>query len=242
MLGFLFAVLAAIPSFAQAPKMPALTSPVVDDAGILPNRDRRELEEWLFDYHRRGKAQIQVVIVQSLGGLPIEQYSIKLMENWKIGDAKRDNGVLFLAAMDERAMRLEVGQGLEGAITDAHSKRILDQRAQALFAAGKYGQGIVSVVVEVMRLADPEYTESGEGAEPSGKIKIPTWLIIILLILFMTIGGGRRRRRGLLGAFGGGFGGGYLGGGGFGGGGFGGGGGWSGGGGGFSGGGASSNW
>lgn len=220
-------------------KLPALTGPVIDEVGYLTRSDRQELMQLLYDFNRRGVAQVQVLIVSDLQGLPIEQASIEITDKWQLGDKKKDNGVLFLIAAQERAMRIEVGQGLEGAIPDITAKRIISDQVIPLFRAQRYSAGIVVGVHEILRLADKEFAAEKKLDEPTSKAgDIPIFVIIAILIIIS-----------LLGRFGGGRGHFYRGGGGWGGGGFGGwgggsggGGGWSGGGGGFSGGGASGNW
>lgn len=235
-IGFLVTSLTASADF----KVPALRGPVMDQVGYLSRSDRQDLMQLIYDFNRRGKAQIQVLIVDSLGGEPIEQASIKITDQWKLGDKAKDNGVLFLISAKDRAMRIEVGQGLEGAIPDIRAKQIISDQVIPLFRAQRFSTGIVVGVHEIMVLADKEFADERniqEGAS-TGK-NIPVGVIIFLLIVISVLGrfGGGRGRYIRGGAWGGGIGG--MGGGGFGGGG---GGGWSGGGGGFSGGGASGNW
>lgn len=225
-------------SWAQAQfKVPTLTGPVVDQVGYLTRGDRQELMQLLYDFNKRGKAQVQVLIVPDLQGYPIEQVSIQITDQWKLGDKTKDNGVLFLIAAQERAMRIEVGQGLEGAIPDITAKRIISDQVIPLFRAKRFSAGVVVGVHEILRLADQEFADQNNLQEKSDGGDIP---ILVFVVLFIIIS--------ILGRFGGGRGryyhggGGWGGGGGLGGGGFGGGGGWSGGGGGFSGGGASGNW
>ncbi|MGZ3771843.1 MAG: TPM domain-containing protein [Bdellovibrio sp.] len=223
-------------------KVPALTGPVIDEVGYLTRSDRQELMQLLYDFNRRGKAQLQVLIVPDLQGYPIEQASIQIVDKWQLGTKKKDNGILFLIAANERAMRIEVGQGLEGAIPDITAKRIISDQVIPLFRAKRYSAGIVVGVNEILTLADKEFAdEKNLQREDSGGGlgDIPIFVIIAVLIVISILGrfgGGRGRYLG----GGGGWGGGGFGGGGWGGGG--GGGGWSGGGGGFSGGGASGNW
>lgn len=236
-----FFLFLSLGSWAQTTfKVPPLTGPVIDQVGFLTRSDRQELMQLLYDFNKRGKAQVQVLIVPDLQGFPIEQASIQITDQWKLGSAKKDNGVLFLIAAQERALRIEVGQGLEGAIPDITAKRIISDQVIPLFRAKRYSAGVVVGVHEILRLADKEFAdENNLKEEDSGGID-PTLFVIIVLFIIISI----------LGRFGGGRGrfyrGGGWGGGGFGGGGGwssgGGGGGWSGGGGGFSGGGASGNW
>lgn len=219
-------------------KVPALSGPVIDEVGYLTRSDRQELMQLLYDFNRRGKAQLQVLIVNDLQGYPIEEASIQVVDKWQLGEKKKDNGVLFLISAKERAMRIEVGQGLEGAIPDITAKRIISDQVIPLFRAKRYSAGIIIGVNEILTLADKEFADEKnlQREESGGLGDIPVFVIFAVLIVIS-----------LLGRFGGGRGryyhggGGWGGGGGFGGSG-GGGGGWSGGGGGFSGGGASGNW
>lgn len=220
-------------------KIPALTAPVIDEVGFLSRNDRQELMQLLYDFNRRGKAQVQVLIIPSLEGMPIEQASIEIVDKWKLGDEKKDNGVLFLIAAQDRKLRIEVGQGLEGAIPDALANRIINDQVVPLFRAKRISAGIVVGVHEILRLADKEFADENIHDSPKRGGDIPAFVILLLIIVIGVLGrfgGGRgRHMRGGYGGYGGGLGGGF-------GGSSGGGGGWSGGGGGFSGGGASGGW
>jgi uncharacterized protein len=240
---FLFAILIGLPfAYGQTEfQVPRLSGPVMDEVGYLTRSDERELTQVLYDFNRRGVAQVQVLIVPSLQGIPIEQASIQIADQWKLGDEKKDNGVLFLISAQDRAMRIEVGQGLEGAIPDVYAKRIISDQVIPLFRAKKFSAGIVMGVHQIITLADKEFADTNQLEKSSEGGNLPIGLVIVLLIIIIVLGrfggGGRGNFRGrgygVLGGLGG------LGGGGFGGGG---GGGWSGGGGGFSGGGASGGW
>jgi uncharacterized protein len=255
LLAFLFMTTAA---FAQTFKVPALTGPVVDGAGILDRATERVLEGGLRKLRDAGGSQINVLTVESLGGLSIEEASIKTTDQWKLGGAKTDNGVLLLVAPNERRVRIEVGQGLEGLLTDAYSNRIVRDVVTPWFKQGDYSSGILNGVAAIVHYTDPTvdtaqlFGASGErDFQPRGTRKVGWGPLIFFMILIFIIfaggggGGGRRRRRGMspwaagalgygIGRSGWGGGGGWSGGGG--------GGGWSGGGGGFSGGGASGGW
>nr|BFD58893.1 hypothetical protein CKG001_10000 [Bdellovibrio sp. CKG001] len=228
-------------------KVPTLTGPVMDEVGYLSRNDRQELMQLLYDFNKRGVAQVQVLIVPTLDDMPIEMASIAVTDKWKLGDEKKDNGVLFLIAANDRKLRIEVGQGLEGAIPDVIASRIIRDQVVPLFRARQFSAGVVLGTHEILRLADKEFAEQNglqEGVPAKSDRDgaggdIPIGVIIILFIIISILGrfgGGRGRYyRG-----GGGWGGGYGGGGGWSSGG--GGGGWSGGGGGFSGGGSSGSW
>lgn len=136
-------------------EVPTLSQHVMDNAQAL-GADAARLEQRLADYERRTGHQFAVLTVPTLGSDSIEQYAERVFREWKLGDAKRDDGVLFVCALADRKMRIEVGYGLEGVITDAASKRALDELARPAFRASKYADGIEAVFERLMGLADAE--------------------------------------------------------------------------------------
>lgn len=237
----------------SAQSFPGFNAPVVDAAGVVPPEVEEQVNAALNDYQTRSGNQVAVAVVRTTGNRSIEDYGIDLAREWGVGGKGDDNGVLLLIATEDRKLRIEVGRGLEGTLTDLQSGRIIRERLVPLLRkgdfAGAVSQGTLAIRqelgdTEAGPLPEPPQGETGsEGGSP--------WpLLFVLPVLGLgLLGGGRRRGRG---GFGGGFGppvfwGGGLGGGGFGGGGFGGGGGGGGGfggggGGGFGGGGASGGW
>ncbi len=224
-------------------KVPSLSDPVMDQAGLISAKDQRFLRELILNFHSRQKGQIQVLTLKDLGGLPIEQASIQITDQWKLGNAQRDDGVLILVAAQERKIRIEVGQGLEGVLPDIKAKRIISDVMAPLFRQASPSQGILLGTYQVMKTIDPEFesgSDLGGGTYAQKKQSLGErfeGLFILLFVILMILSNIFRPRR----SFWGGRSMGGWGGGGFGGG-FGGGGGWSGGGGGFSGGGASGDW
>jgi uncharacterized protein len=229
--------------------VPRLTGPVVDTAGLLDAGSRRRLEDLSRSARSRegGEGvQLQYLVVPTLGGDPIEDFSIRVAEAWRIGSKGRDNGLLVTVAVEDRQFRIEVGGGLEGEIPDALARRIGDQILRPAFRAGRYGDGLYDAGAQLLTLAGVATEEVARHARgrPRGVTGLPSsggvlvGIFVVLWILGAVLRGfGPRRSRHLWG------GGGPWTGGGWGGGGFGGGGGgWSGGGGGFSGGGASGRW
>jgi len=246
------ALLVALPAMGTAEvAVPPLTGPVVDTAGLLDAGSVRRLEQLSraarSEEGARG-VQLQYLIVPSLDGEPIEDLSIRVAEAWKIGTKGKDNGVLVVVAVADRAVRIEVGGGLEGALTDAQAGRIIRGTIVPEFRGGRYGDGLFDAGVEILSALGALPTDVARRqvrAPPAihfSSLAIVAFFILVLVIRSLS-GFGPRRRRSMWwggpwggGGFGGG--GGWGGGGGFGGGG----GGWSGGGGGFSGGGASGRW
>lgn len=115
-----------LPSFTFAKELPELIRPVQDELSILSDETKNKLEDKIRGLHKNNMAQIGVLIIESLDGVPIEEYSIKLAEKWKLGSQKEDNGLILLIALNDRKLRIEVGQGLEHIITDLKSARIID--------------------------------------------------------------------------------------------------------------------
>ena len=228
---------------------PTLGGPVNDQVSLLPEDDARRLESRLRRFQAKTGHQFALLIVPSLGGLPIEEYSLKVAEAWRLGDKTRDDGLLMIIAQQDRKMRIEVGYGLEGDIPDAIASRVIREVLRPAFQRGQYAYGIAAAFDVLIRAAggdgeeapqapvQPRHTTHGGGGG------IPFFLIVIVLFVIVNVvsRGSGRRRPGYFGPVGG-FGGGGFGGGGFGGGGGGDGGGFSGGGGDFGGGGASGDW
>ena len=214
-----------------------------DHAGLVPTRMRSELETLLASFRKQGGAHIAVLTVENLNGEELEQVSIQVTDKWKLGKESQDNGVLLLIAKEERKVRIEVGQGLEGVLPDAYSRQIIDDMILPLFRQGDFARGIVLGVNQIAKRTNPELTflqqaeNSNWRPKKQDSIRLKDVIVVIFFVIFAMIFGGRRglRGSGLAGGYGGR---GFGGGGGFGrsGGGF------SGGGGGFSGGGASGSW
>ncbi|HUR17926.1 MAG TPA: TPM domain-containing protein [Acidimicrobiales bacterium] len=241
-------LLGAEPAF-PAGDLPKFTAPVVDAAGEVPDEVEAQVNGALDDYQKRSGNQVAVAVVRTTGGRSFEDYSIDLARAWGLGQKGKDNGVLLLIATKDRKLRIEVGRGLEGSLTDLQSGRIRD-RLVPLLRQGDLGGAVVEGTIGIRReLGDTEVgplpaRPEGDGGSGGGGFPFPL-LFVLPMFGLAILGGGRRRGRGGFGSgfgtpifWGGGFGGGGFGGGrGGGGGGFGGGGG-----GGFGGGGASGGW
>jgi uncharacterized protein len=262
---FALALLLAGPAHAQLKPVPPLTGHVNDEAGMLDAAQRARLEAVLADYEAKTGSQIAVLVVKSTEPEAIEQYSIRVTDAWKLGRKGVDDGVLLMVAPDNpgslRRLRIEAGRGVQGVLTDAQSKRILQDVIAPYFRNKQYYEGLVAGVGAIATVlnqekfpapqqAPPPQADDGYGLSLFGVIAV---IVGIFLILSMF-----RPRRSRLSGGGWGSGatgfvignilgnmgrGGYRGGGGFsGGGGYSGGGGFSGGGGSFDGGGASGDW
>ena len=246
--------------------VPPLLTRVTDTIGMLTPEQRNTLENVLKEQEERTGNQVAVLLLGSTAPESIEQFSIRVADAWKLGRKGVDDGVILLVARDNtpalRRLRIEAGRGVQGSLTDAQSRRILDEVIAPHFRQNDFYGGLSAGVSAIAALIARENLPApAPRAQPaSGDEGIGSWLPFLLFALFfivpMFMRGGRRRNRlggndwgrnagiilgsGIGNSIGrGGFGGGGFGGGGFGGGG---GGGFSGGGGGFDGGGASGNW
>jgi len=242
-----FAITFLLFAFAvQALQIPQPTGQRVNDfASVLSADTKSRLESNLSTYEKETTTQIVVAIFPSIEDESVEDFTVRLAEAWKIGQKENNNGVLLAIYIQEHKARIEVGYGLEGALTDALSSRIIRNELAPDFKAGNYDAGVEKTVAAIQKAVRGEYTAKDEE-KPQQTSYIAT-LIIFLVVWFlisrlsrgpMTIGpySGRRRYNDT-------WGGGYYGGGSsWGGGGGGGGGGFSGGGGSFGGGGASGSW
>src|SRR5215471_747891 len=126
-----------LPAFALV-AVPQLTGRVVDQTGTLSSDDIAQLTQSLADLEQRKGSQIAVLIVPTTDGEAIEQFALRVAEAWKIGRKKIDDGALVVIAKNDRRLRIEVGYGLEGALTDVTTKRIIDEDITPKFKAGDF--------------------------------------------------------------------------------------------------------
>ena len=154
---WLAALMTVVPAAAQPLReVPPLEARVTDLTGTLTQAEQAALEAELAGFESRKGAQIAVLIVPSTEPEAIEQYSIRVVDAWKLGRAAPDDGALLLVAKDDRAMRIEVGRGLEGALTDLVSKRIIADTIAPFFRQGDYAGGIAAGVGQMIRVIDGE--------------------------------------------------------------------------------------
>jgi uncharacterized protein len=136
--------------------VPALSGRVVDQTGTLSSGDIDALTQKLAAFELRKGSQIAVLIVPTTAPETIEQYSIRVAEAWKIGRQKVDDGAILLVAKDDHKLRIEVGYGLEGALTDVTSQRIIDEIITPKFRSGDFAGGISDGVDRIIGVVDGE--------------------------------------------------------------------------------------
>jgi len=147
----------AASSFAQSPAaVPPLDSPVVDTTGTLDAAQKRQLEQQALALQERKGSQLQVLMVSSTQPEPIEQYTQRVFDQWKLGREGVDDAVLLVVAKDDRRVRIQPGYGLEGAIPDVTAGRIIQEYMAPRFRAGDYGGGIVDATAVLVQLIDGE--------------------------------------------------------------------------------------
>lgn len=240
--GLLFVFIAFTGCTAASPQFPEFTAPVVDAVGAVDDSIELALSQELERFRSESGPQIAVAVIDTTGDAAIEDYSIDLARQWAIGDAQRDDGVLILIALEDREMRIEVGSGVEGELTDVAAGRIIDGvilprlRADDVDAAVAEG---ARAVMAVWRGEPVPVTDiDDDGAEPSGDLMDSLGALLFIALIggsmaLFLVGAAVRKGRytteggqfqhgwlhfptssgGGSGGFGGGFGGGFSGGG-----------------------------
>lgn len=203
---------------------------VNDYVGILTQDDKEKIISIGKELEDKTGAQAVTVIIDSTNGEPIEEYALKLFRTWGIGQKNKDNGLLILVAINDRSWRVEVGRGLEGAIPDALSNRVMESLATDSFKEGNYGEGILNSYSSFSDLIAEEYDVTLDKSlnitipKENNSEKVPLFTsmgflgvlllidlifnrgsitLLILRILFLTGGYGRGGRGGGSGGFGG---------------------------------------
>jgi uncharacterized protein len=131
---------------------------VHDDAHVLKQETIDQLEKRLAHYEDSTSNQIAVLIISSLDGESLEDYAIKVAEKWALGKKDKDNGALLLIAVDDHKMRIEVGEGLEGVLTDAMSSRIIRNEMAPAFRRGDFDSGVTAAIDGILKAIGGEYT------------------------------------------------------------------------------------
>lgn len=186
-----FLALLCLAATALAINFPALTGRIVDQANIIPTETRAALEPKLADLEEKSGIQLVVATVKSLEGQEIEPYANQLFRTWKLGEKTKNNGVLLLVAPNERRVRIEVGYGLEGTLTDALSNVIITNAITPRFKAGDFGAGIARGIDDIITVLTTDSSEwqkrpSLRLDEPSAP-QIPSWVFLAGLIAVIVL-------------------------------------------------------
>jgi len=171
--------------------VPELKTRVTDLADVIPADREAALEATLAEFERRKGSQIAVLLVPSTAPEEIEQYSIRVVDAWKLGRKGVDDGALLIIATDDRRLRIEVGRGLEGVLTDLTSNRIITEIIRPRFRDGDYAGGVEAGVDRIMRLVDGEPLPEPEAGADGGESGASPWESIAgPLFLLLVFGAG----------------------------------------------------
>jgi uncharacterized protein len=183
-------------------RFPEFTNYVVDAAGVVPDEQEARVNEELEAYQDQTDVQIAVAVVETTGDRSLEDYTIDLGKYWGIGTAEEDNGVLLLIAVEDRRLRIEVGEGIEGEMTDLESGRITRNDMPPLLRAGDYGEAIAVGTRQIRRaisgdieLDVPDEPPPAEAQDDQRRGLPGGGLWGILPFLFIPGARGARRRR-----------------------------------------------
>lgn len=172
---------------AELVAVPALQHRVTDLTQTLSPEQQSALETRLADFEQQKGSQIAVLIVPTTAPEAIEQYSIRVVDTWKLGREKQDDGVLVLVAKDDRKMRIEVGYGLEGAIPDIYAKRIISEIMVPSFRQGDFYGGINHAVEQIIKLISGEQLPAPAQTRQNGD-KLWDMLYVVLIAAFVVGG------------------------------------------------------
>jgi uncharacterized protein len=188
--------------WAETLTFPALTGRVVDEAGLLSVADSAAITRSLADLEARTTDQLVVVTLKSLQGTTIEDYGYQLGRRWKIGQKDKDSGVLLIVVASERKVRIEVGYGLEGTLTDAATRVIIENSVLPRFKTGDFSGGIRSGVADIVQMLVGDAARPRPGSAPAsmggsrGDVNTAVWPGIVLglvgvgLLIFCAVTGG----------------------------------------------------
>ena len=168
--------------------VPPLVGRVTDQTATLNSEQKATLEQTLQAFEAKKGSQIAVLIISSTAPETIEQYALRVAEQWKLGRKKVDDGAILVVAKTDRALRIEVGYGLEGALNDATSKRIISEIITPRFKQGDFYGGITAGVEQIIRVIDGEPLPEPNRKLSGGDFNIQQYIPVIF-ILALVIGG-----------------------------------------------------
>lgn len=166
-------------------KFPALTDRVVDNANLLDAQTKTSLIELLKTHENNSTDQIVVATINSLDGNNIDQYANELFRHWKLGQKDKNNGVLLLVSLKDRKVRIEVGYGLEGALTDKISHDIIQNSIIPNFKKDNYTKGILKGAKDIIRATKGEYILKVHSKKSSYKVVLIPFVTILGFIIII---------------------------------------------------------
>ncbi len=168
--------------------VPSLTGRVTDQTATLTAEQKAALEQTLQTFETRKGSQLAILIVPTTAPETIEQYSLRVAELWKLGRKNVDDGAILIVAKTDRALRIEVGYGLEGALNDATSKRIISEIITPRFQQGDFSGGITAGVDQMIRVVDGEPLPEPK-ARPGSSIANIQQYVPVIFMLALVLGG-----------------------------------------------------
>ena len=163
--------------------VPPLTGRVNDTAGMLSTGTRQQLESELAAFEKAESTQVVLLTVPSLEGEPIEQFGIKVAEAWRIGQQGTDNGAILILSKQDRKVRIEVGRGLEGRLTDLVSGRIIRNEMSPRLKAGDIDGGVTAGLLAIMAAVKGEYTASPRDLRHGKRSAPPVFALLIFALV-----------------------------------------------------------
>lgn len=191
----LLCLLFFLPLSALGLPVPALQGRVVDTASMLSPGAIKQIESTLTSFETEDSTQIVILTIDSLQGESLEEFSLKVAEKWQIGQKGFDNGALLLIAKNDRKLRIEVGYGLEGSLTDLVAGRIIRDIITPQFRNGNFDQGIINGVLAMIESVRGEFNSSTPPPESNNKSNEFSGILIFILFAFFNLGRMFRSRK-----------------------------------------------
>jgi len=199
----LILLLCYLPTAAYGLEVPKLQGYVNDYAGVISPSAKSKIEEGLRTFEQSDSTQIVILTISSLEGENIEEFGIKVAETWKIGQQVKDNGILFIVSKQDRKIRIEVGRGLEGKLTDLMAGRIIDRVIKPRFSQGDFDGGFIAGVSSMIDATRGEFKAEPRSAQRGQKGISPLLSIFLFFAVFIIIiGSVSRVLGGVIGAIG----------------------------------------
>lgn len=177
---------------------------VNDFADVISAADEQKMQAQGEELYKKCGAQVVVATVKTLDGSDIESYSLEMARKWQIGSDENDDGILLLLAVEERKVRIEVGYGLEGALPDSKTGRILDTYGIEHFKNDDFSTGLTAVYNSLVNEVciekgiepDENYNSVSDNSADVGAARVIKWIVILIILFIFIFPGFRRRRRG----------------------------------------------